>query len=202
MTDVTGTLVDERLNHLESRLATGGATQTDITHFLVNHYYASLHRLALSIVQQSQEAADVAQRTIIKASEKIDQYRPGTNFKAWVFKICVNEARTSIRRRVARERLQKIITLGLRTSAPPLLPEARLIQSERNAAIWHAVANLPEKQRLPILLRYNFEMSDQEICEILDVPYGTIRSRLHHAHKKLYAVLGNADFVSHREVTK
>jgi len=196
MEDMTVTLANDRLHQLEQKLAGGHASEVDVTHFLVTHYYESLVRLALSITNQPDEAADVAQKTVIKAAEKISQYRPGTNFKAWVFKIGVNEARTALRRKKTGQRLQQILTLGLKTASSPPQPEAQIILNERDQAIWDGVAQLPNKQKLPILLRYSFDLTDQEIGEILDIPHGTVRSRLHTAHKKLFVILGP------QEVTK
>lgn len=190
---MTAILPSDQSNIIEQRLSEGRATQSEITHFLVVHYYATLHRLALSLLSQSEEAADVAQQTIIKAAAKIDQYQPGTNFKAWVFKIAVNEARMAIRRNQARQRLKNILTLGLQADSQPLPPEAQMILSERDRSIWKAVSELPTKQKLPVLLRYSFGLTDQEISEILEVPHGTVRSRLHNAHKKLFVMLAKQE---------
>lgn len=182
------------LARLEDRLTDGQASKEEVTRFLVTHFYAQLHRLALSIVQQPDEADDITQKSLIKAADKISSYRCGTNLKSWVYKIAVNEARMALRRKKTRSRLLKLLTLGSHTTPPPTQPEAVLMRNERDLALWQAVSQLPDKQKLPVLLRYSFECSDQEIGHILNIPHGTVRSRLHHAHKKLLHLLKN-DFI-------
>ena len=177
------------LPNLEKRLKDGQASHEEVTQFLVTHFYTKVHRLALSIVQQSAEADDIAQKSLIKAANKIESYESGTNLKSWVYRITVNEARMALRRSRARNRLVKLLTLGSFTSPHPIQPEALVIRNERDFSLWKAVSQLPDKQKLPILLRYSFECTDQEISEILNIPHGTVRSRLHHAHKQLLYLL-------------
>lgn len=185
------------LEKLEKRLTEGQATNSEVTHFLVTHFYAKVHRLALSIVQQQADADDIAQKTLLKAADKIHTYRCGSNFQSWVYKIAVNEARMALRREKARDRLVSILTLGAYSAVKPDQPEALLLRNERDRTLWKAVSQLPKKQKLPILLRYSFDCTDKEISDILNVAYGTVRSRLHHAHKKLHHLLRN----EHSELT-
>lgn len=189
MSNITVQSQIDGLLNLEKRLEDGQASKAEVSQFLVTHFYAKVHRLALNIVQQPAEADDIAQRALIKAAEKIDSYQFGTNLKSWVYKIAVNEARMALRRSRTRSRLLKLLTLGSFTSPPPIQPESILMRNERDLALWKAVSQLPDKQKLPILLRYSFECSDQEISEILSIPHGTVRSRLHHAHKRLLHLL-------------
>ena len=202
MNELTGSLVDSRLSHLERKLAKGNVTQNEIMHFLVTHYYDPIYRLAMSFVHQKDESADIAQKTLIKAANKIDQYRPGTNFKAWVFRIGINEAKNTLRRRKLQDKLKSILTLSFYATPQPLAPEAQVLRNERDQLLWEAVSQLPEKQMLPVLLRYNFDLTDLEIAEALEIPHGTVRSRLHSAHKKLYGLLNQSRCTGSTEVKK
>lgn len=186
----------EITNKLDIQLSRGFVSHQQVTSFLIQHYYGALHRLAMSIVENKMEADDVCQRTIIRASEKIDQYQPGTNLTGWIFKIAINEARTILRRRKRRDRLKQILTLGAFVTKPVTHPEAILLKNERNRALWDAVKQLSEKHQLPILLRYSFELSDTEIADVLDIPSGTVRSRLHHAHKQLFGLLASSNLIT------
>ena len=178
---------------LDQHLQTEEASEGEVTDFLVTHFYASIHRLALSMLHSNAEADEVAQRTMIKAAANIASYRPGTNLRSWVYKIGVNEARMALRRQKSQARLIQLVTLGLYSQPAPKQPEKLLEQSERDAALWRAVGRLPLKQQLPILLRYSFDLSDQEIADVLSIPNGTVRSRLHTAHKRLHRELSQED---------
>ena len=135
-------------------------------------------------------ADDVAQETLLKAANRIHQYEPHSNLRAWVYRIGVNEARGYLRRQKARQRMQRWFKheAEVDTAVSPS-PEAQTIQNERDAALWQAVSQLPEKHRLPILLRYSHNLATPEIAEILQLSPGTVRSRLHYAHQKLHHLL-------------
>ena len=135
-------------------------------------------------------ADDVAQETLLKAANRIHQYEPHTNLKAWVYRIGLNEARAQLRRQKARQRMQRWFKReGVVETAVSPSPETLTIQNERDAALWQAVSQLPEKQQLPILLRYSHNLSTPEIAQILQLAPGTVRSRLHYAHQKLHHLL-------------
>ena len=68
---------------------------------LLDHYFAPVHRLALSILADEAEADDVAQETFITALRRLDRYDPQTNLKAWLSTIAVNLSRDKLRRRKA-----------------------------------------------------------------------------------------------------
>ena len=101
-----------------------------------------------------------------------------------------DECRRRLRKRNARERLQRALQSIFRLSGEgPTHPEDILIRGETRTAVRRAVENLGEKHRLPILLFYDHELSVAEIAQTLDLPVGTVLSRLHHAREKLRAGL-------------
>ena len=166
------------------------ASEDQIVSYLVGHFYEPIHHLALSMLQDGLAADDVAQETLLKAANRIHQYEPHSNLRAWVYRIGVNEARGYLRRQKARQRMQRWFKreAEVDTAVSPS-PEAQTIQNERDAALWQAVSQLPEKHRLPILLRYSHNLATPEIAEILQLSPGTVRSRLHYAHQKLHHLL-------------
>lgn len=174
---------------LERKLADGSLSHLELTRYLVNNHYEPIKRLALSVVKSHDEAEDVAQRTLIQVVNRIDQYRSIGSFRSWVLKIGFNEARMLLRRRNAQSRLKRLIQLQLSQTTPPPQPESLLIQHERDQALWLAVAQLKERLRLPILLRYRFDLSDQEIGDVLSISHAAVRTRLHRAHKQLLHLL-------------
>lgn len=177
---------------IEYKLSQGAVSSVEITDFIVTHFYADLHRLALSMLHDYAEADDVAQQAVINAVRKMDRYRPGSNLKGWLFKITVNLCRDLMRKKRAKERLQNLLKFKFSTERPhqkPANPELELIHSEQDRQLWAAVNQLKEKHKLLILLRYSFELPHAEIGEIMGIPEGTVRSRLFHAHKQLHGLL-------------
>ena len=160
---------------------------------LLDHYFASVHRLALSMLGDEAEADDVAQDVFITALRRLDRYDSGSSLKAWLSTITINLGRDRLRRRKARERWHGL-WFGAQRQVDRLrdVEDGHLAQAA-SGALWLAVNALDEKHRLPILLRYANGYSVREIAGVLQIPEGTVHSRLHHACRKLAVTLGNAD---------
>lgn len=171
---------------LDTRLEQGEATHKDVLEHLVSTYYKGVRHLALSLTRDSAEADDIAQKTMIKAAEKIAQYQPHSNLKAWVYKFAVNIAKTHIRKRATRQRIEAFLPFQRTTQTTP---EDHALLSERDQKLWLAVQSLSDKHRLPVLMRYYHDLSTKQIAEMLDVPQGTVHSRIHYAERKLYGIL-------------
>ena len=161
---------------------------------LLDHYFAPVHRLALSILADEAEADDVAQETFITALRRLDRYDPQTNLKAWLSTIAVNLSRDKLRRRKARQRWSDLWHGAQRHPGERArdVEDGQLARAA-TAALWAAVNDLDEKHRLPVILRYANGYAVREIAAVLQVPEGTIHSRLHHACRKLAVALGEPD---------
>ena len=161
---------------------------------LLDHYFAPVHRLALSILADEAEADDVAQETFITALRRLDRYDPQTNLKAWLSTIAVNLSRDKLRRRKARQRWSDLWHGAQRHPGERArdVEDGQLARAA-TAALWSAVNALDEKHRLPVILRYANGYAVREIAAVLQVPEGTIHSRLHHACRKLAVALGEPD---------
>ncbi|MCA9917038.1 MAG: sigma-70 family RNA polymerase sigma factor [Anaerolineales bacterium] len=175
--------------NLDALLERKQATPEEVVTYLVTHFYAPIHHLALSILQDKLAADDVAQEALLKAANRIHQYEPHSNLQAWVYRIGLNEARAQLRKQKARQRMQRWFKqeVGMDTAVPT--PEALTIQNERDRKLWQAINQLPDRHRLPIILRYSHNLATAEIAEILQIPPGTVRSRLHYAHQRLHQLL-------------
>lgn len=160
---------------------------------LLDHYFAPIHRLALSMLGDEDEADDVVQETFITALRRLDRYDSGTNLKAWLSTIAVNLCRDRLRRRKARQRWSELWSGAQRAAGRARGVEEGQLARAASSALWAAVNALDEKHRIPVLLRYANGYSIREIAGVLNVPEGTVHSRLHHACRKLAAALGNAD---------
>lgn len=161
---------------------------------LLDHHFADIHRLALSILHDDDAADDAAQDTFITALRHIDRYEPGTNLRGWLSTITVNLCRDRLRRTKSQQRWS---ALWLGRQRDPVAHsrhlESRHMRNEANRTLWTAVNALDEKHRLPIILRYANDLTIREVAEVLRIPEGTVHSRLHHASKKLATALGGSE---------
>lgn len=157
---------------------------------LMQAYYAYIHRLARSILNDAAEADDAAQETFIAASRSLDGFRRQASPRTWLTSIAVNQCRGRLRKRKVRQGLLNTL-YSLHLLRPPVVnPEGQAVQSEADRRLWQAVDQLDEKHRLPVVLRYVHELSVPEIAAALDLNEGTVHSRLHYARKSLQAALG------------
>jgi RNA polymerase sigma-70 factor (ECF subfamily) len=151
----------------------------------------SLLRQALWLTQNAAEAEDLAQETLSKALRAFSSFTPGTNFKAWIFRILRNTFLTS-RTGIAAMRTTFLEDHeGLEESAVAAgsTPEETLIQLDDAAAVQQALTQLPPHLRDCLLLCDVEELKYKEIAEILDVPIGTVTSRIFRARAALRAHL-------------
>lgn len=152
---------------------------------ILDRYYTALHYLAYSILGDADEADDAVQEGLIRALARIDQYSPGSNMRAWLSSIVVNNCQDRMRRRRVRQRLQNSLQSLFRSQQPPPSPENKNLAEEAKTNLWSTVNKLGEKHRLPIILRYVHDLSIREIAQILHIREGTVHSRLHYACRNL-----------------
>ena len=160
---------------------------------ILDRYYAVLHYLAYSILGDADAADDAVQETIIRALDRIDSYQIGSNMKAWLSAIVVNQCRNVLRRRSARQRLTGGLRLLFHGRSPQKSSEQYTLAEEAKKELWTTVNKLNEKHRLPIILRYVHNISIREIAQLLDTNEGTIHSRLHRACQQLRRQLKVSD---------
>jgi RNA polymerase sigma-70 factor (ECF subfamily) len=154
---------------------------------LVQTYQGAVYRLALSILDDSDDADDATQEVFVAALRALESFRGNASFKTWLFSITVNVCRTRLHRQKRRGSLQQILqSLFAQNQA---YPENEAIQSESDSALRQAIHTLDEKHRIPVILRYYHDLPVNEIAETLGVPVGTVHSRLNHARERLRALL-------------
>jgi RNA polymerase sigma-70 factor (ECF subfamily) len=159
-----------------------------IVETLVDNFYSDLLYLAKTILREDHEAEDVVQETLLIVMSKIDQYEPGTNFKAWLYTIGVNISRKYYRKRKIRQNLSALLEKGFLRDESESSPEETFLKNETDTQLWQAVNSLKEKHRLPIILRYLHGLRCREIAQVLNINEGTVRSRLHYGIKKLQGI--------------
>jgi RNA polymerase sigma-70 factor, ECF subfamily len=163
----------------EERLT--AATFEDLAMPLFDQLYNFAHWLA----QDRSEAEDLVQETYVKALKGFSSFQPGTNFRAWVYRILRNTFLTS------RTGLKASATVPLDSDDSPELPagpdtpETILIEHSNQELLQTTIEALPVHFREVLLLCEVEEMSYQEIAETLSIPMGTVMSRLSRARKAL-----------------
>jgi len=130
----------------------------------------------------AQIAEDAAQETFIQAWLHLSTYRPQAPLRNWLYRIAVNAA-TDMLRREKRILPHALEDLPLQDPQPG--PEALASQGERTTLIQKAVLSLPDACRAVLVLREYEGLSYHEIAETLDIPVGTVMSRLNYARKLL-----------------
>lgn len=154
---------------------------------LVQTYQGDVYRLALSILEDSDDADDATQEVFVAALRALESFRGNASFKTWLFSITVNVCRTRLQRIKSRGRLHQVLQNLFHNDQTH--PENEAIQSESDSALWQAIHTLNDKHRIPVTLRYYHDLSIAEIAETLGVPIGTVHSRLNHARERLRALL-------------
>ncbi len=160
---------------------------------LVYTYYDTIHRLALSILNDANEAGDATQETFIAAARALDQFRGQASLKTWLYTIAINQCRRQMRKRKRQQTLLNAWEAMRSLSPRPSLPEEIMTRTETEDLLRTAVTELKEKHRLPIILYYTHNMAAPEIAEILEMSEGTVYSRLHYARRQLRQKLETRD---------
>jgi len=137
------------------------------------------------MTRNAHDAEDLVQETYLRAYRSFDRYTPGTNIRAWLYTI-LHRVRTDAVRRLAR-RPEAVELLEDTLAAPPAQDD---LGSERED-VAPALARLPESFRVAVLLRDIDEFSYEEIAQILEVPIGTVMSRIHRGRALLRQALGS-----------
>lgn len=150
--------------------------QKEIEKYIEQHS-ADLTRLCMSLCGNRADAEDLFQETWLKATRHFKRYQPGRPFAPWLFAICVNTFKNQITAPWRRNRHQ-FKTDAERDAFFAAIPDAQGENSAEYPALHEAIAQLPKKQRAAIALFYFKDFSVRDIAEILNVPEGTVKSRL------------------------
>jgi len=157
--------------------------------------FDSLYNFAHWLTQNREEAEDLVQETYAKALKGFDSFQPGTNFRAWIFRILRNTFLTS-RTGLAATRTVPLETEDDKEQTVAVsheTPESILLGQADQQRVQTALEQVPVIYREVLLLCDVEEMSYQEIADTLAVPIGTVMSRLYRARKALRAALQEQD---------
>ena len=162
---------------------------------LVQKYRQRVYRLAYNVLRDPEEAWDVAQDAFIRAFQALASFRGDSAFYTWLFRIVMNVARDRARQHAARgrafgtERVEEADWDRALTDHGTT-PDTHAAEVEERERINRALATLSEPHRAIIMLSDLEGLSYREIAEVLNIPMGTVMSRLHNARRRLREALG------------
>jgi RNA polymerase sigma-70 factor (ECF subfamily) len=153
----------------------------------------ALFRTALRMTRNREDAEDLVQEAITKAFAAFDRFEEGTNFRAWIFKILTNTFINNYYRLRDRQKAPSLEEMEDETSFQPsfegVTPEEALLNTLTREDILRAIESLPLEFRAVVVLTLVEGFSYKETAEILDIPIGTVMSRLHRGRKLLQKLL-------------
>ncbi len=152
---------------------------------LVDAHYAPLYRFALSLTKNSSDAGDLTQQTFFIWARKGEQLRDTTKAKSWLFTTLYREFLRGRRRATHWSALEDLPP----SEADPAAPEVDMGANFDSGLVVEALHEVDEVYRAPLTLFYLQDLSYKEIAEALEVPIGTVMSRLSRGKAQLRAAL-------------
>jgi RNA polymerase sigma-70 factor (ECF subfamily) len=183
----------------EEKLLIERCKRGDIAAFdlLIRQYEKRVYNFAYRLSNNQDDAEDVAQEAFIRVFNAVGTFRGEANFSTWLFKIVTNvylderkraKAHTTVPLDEFIELEEDTVSRQIEDAGPT--PEMVVQERERNQIIQEAIQSLPEYQRVMIVLYHNQEKSYEEIAQIMNLPIGTVKSRLNRARLALKEKLG------------
>lgn len=169
---------------LRSRAGDQGAFR-----IIVERHQNDVARTVVGMLGTTQQVDDVVQEVFIQLFRSLDRFRGDSALSTYLKRIAINRSLDALRQR------KRFLSRFLSRDADDTLPEPvaeegfSLEARERHDAVHRAIQSLPEKHRAVAVLRLIDECSTEETAQILDLPYGTVLSRLSRAQKKLQSLL-------------
>ena len=149
---------------------------------LASHHHRGVMHVIYRMCGDVELAQDAAQEAFIKAWLHLPTFRPGTSLRNWLYRIAINTTLDALRRDA------KIADIDFETLSmpdPQVGPEAALLLKERTVAVQQAILALTEASRSVLVLREYGGLTYAEIAAALDIPLGTVMSRLNYARHQL-----------------
>jgi RNA polymerase sigma-70 factor (ECF subfamily) len=155
---------------------------------LVERYHARLHETVLRIVKERADAEEVTQETFFRAWKNLKNFQFDSALYTWLYRIAVNAAVDLSKRRRRRGHLSiddesSQVAASIRGNEPP--PAAAPQRAEAIELVRAAIDALPEPFKAILILREYSDMSYEQLAEVLEIPKGTVESRLFRARMRL-----------------
>ncbi|KIL35010.1 hypothetical protein SD71_15125 [Cohnella kolymensis] len=152
---------------------------------LFEKYGSTIHKTAYLITRNHQMAEDVTQETLIHLFSNIKYYRPEQPFENWLYRVTSNLTKNALRKENGLFGLNKKLMSFPGSNGEPKSPDLILVQKESQSELFSQIARLPYKIRIVVVLKYFNGQTQEQIANILSIPVGTVKWRIHQALTKL-----------------
>jgi RNA polymerase sigma factor (sigma-70 family) len=162
---------------------------------LVENYQDLVYNTALGVVQNSEDAEDVAQEVFIQVYRSIDQFKGDARLSTWIYRITTTKALDHIRSRKRKKRFAFITSLFgpndelVHDPVDFQHPGVELDRKEQAALLFRMIAQLPENQKVAFTLHKTEELSYQEIADVMQLSVSAVESLLFRARQNLRKLL-------------
>ena len=169
---------------------------------LVQRYEAQVYTMSMRMLSNREDARDLAQEVFLTVYQSLDRFRGEAQFRTWLYRVTLNRCRDEIRRRGTVKHTRPLSldgiagaadadegASGIEPAAREPSPEAEARGRETQALVRKAIDRLPEELREALLLRDTQDLAYEQIASVLEVPVGTVRSRLNRARTRLAELL-------------
>ena len=198
---------DAGCDGVKGKSAAGQQRQRQEFETLLAPLLKSLYNTALGFTRNPTEAEDAVQETVLRAYRSFEQFKRGTNFKAWVFRILTNHCINRFRRKergpeaVGYEDVEREAELaGSREQSATAVPETAVFDDLLGEEVQSAIAQLPEEFRVVVILSDLQDYTYREVADFLSIPIGTVRSRLFRGRRLLRELL--EDYARERGIVR
>lgn len=174
--------------------------QTDAFETLVRRHEKTIFNLVYRMLGDYDEAAETSQEVFLSAYRAIGQFRGESNFSTWLYRIALNHATT--RRKNLSIRQQRNVSLELTepVSDPQPGPAETLEKKEIREHVQKALNNLSPDDATVIVLRDLQDVPYEDVAQLLEIPVGTVKSRLHRARQALKTELASYFYAGRKAV--
>jgi len=158
---------------------------------LVQRFQRPVFAVAFRMVRSAEDAEDITQETFVRVFRALDRYDPARSFEAWLFTITTRLAIDLMRRRrvrpvsLSRQDPESGEERTLDIEDPGLGPEETTSHAEEERHAKDLIDSLPAHYRIVVMLRHQQDLSYEEIAEVLSLPLGTVKARIHRARALL-----------------
>jgi len=163
--------------------------EKEVFRFLVERYQEKVRNIVFSIFNDADLVDDISQEVFIKVFQALHNFRFESSFYTWIYRITVNKCRDELRKKKVKRffsfhSFEKTTNLKIENMATTTFDDENMV-----GVIQETIKKLPEKFRMPIILKDIDGLSYDEIAEVLDCEVGTVKSRLSRGRTMLKELL-------------
>lgn len=168
---------------------------------LVERYQKKVYAVALGMLKDKEEAMDVTQEAFVKVYKYLDHFKGDSSFYTWLYRITSNICIDVLRKKQGGGKTEQVefdeqiqmdtaeANIGALGSRLGTNPQKSALRRELAEKIQEALAQVPEKHRMILLMREVEGLSYEDLAKVLEIPKGTVMSRLFHARAKVQKIL-------------